>query len=141
MGAFSAPRDLDQDGFFDWLARLDHAEFFILEAVGEKGMMPVGFVAVTADGEIPHVVYPHVEWFPWATVRNRIEAAIGFINALRRDFLLLIRVKQDVAKFYEHITKYGILQVMGRLPCFYAYDLSPENTSIIFRSRKPNVSR
>lgn len=135
---------MDQEKFRDWLASgvAKSAETFILEAPGERGLMPVGFVLTTRDIEQPHVLYPHVEWFPWASMRNRLEAAVSFIQGMRKEFLLIVRARERDAPFFEHLTRYGFMHCLGRCPAFFGYDLAESNTAVMFRSRKPgNVFR
>lgn len=106
------PSGLDVEGFnevfYDVLASVPFV--YILE----KDKTPMGIVLSVLTP--PRKMEPHVEWFPWATRRNKLECAIKFLNEMRkRDILLLIWSKKEATPFFTHIAKYGILHRVGKV--------------------------
>lgn len=100
---------------------------------------PLGLVLGMQDGVLPHIMWPHVWWFPWATPRNKIEGTLKFITELRDDFLLLIVGKEDEKDFWVHICKYGVLERIGKLPGYFGLDDPREPR--LFRSQKSGGRR
>lgn len=59
---------------------------------------------------------PHIDFFPWATDRNKLEACAESIVDLRKQYSLLIDCdKETNIKFVTHVAKYGILRRVGKL--------------------------
>lgn len=80
----------------------------------ERDGKPMGLV--TANLVPPNRMEPHVDWFPWATNRNKLECAIKFLNEMRkRGILLIVWSKKDATPFFTHIAKYGILHRIGKV--------------------------
>ncbi len=76
----------------------------------------IGLVIVT--GRIfgsTRYVRPFINWFPWATNRNKLEGAVKTILELRKSLPVLVDVGTDLSKFVTHIAKYGILRRVGKL--------------------------
>src|SRR5262245_41172886 len=56
-----------------FLGQFEGAWLLEAPASGGGAARPVGVVFAAAGG---HLLSPHVAWFPWASARNRIEAAV-----------------------------------------------------------------
>lgn len=73
---------------------------------------PVGLVLANTSG---HRLEPHVTWMPWATDRNKVEAATHFLNAMREKWLVVVIADKNAKDFYTHLMKLGILNRVGRV--------------------------
>ena len=72
--------------------------------------MPVGIVGGIRKQE---VLEPHVEWFPWATPRNKVEAILAYIEGMRQDTSLLIYTDLEEKNFWERMAQYGVIRRVG----------------------------
>lgn len=74
-------------------------------------------------------------WFPWATKRNVLTAAVNFVNALRDDLLILEFARQKDVPFFERLTEYGLMRRVG-----VVHDLYKE-PAMLFQSQTPQHLR
>lgn len=103
--------DLTKDEFT--LAVSDLSEMTnILAIIAPNGgkQTPVGVIIA---GEGVRYIEPHVDWFPWATDRNKLEGIIRGILTLREIKPLFIWCDERDIDFYAHVSKYGILRRVG----------------------------
>ena len=97
--------ELATDGVaYDW----------ILEAPGLDGLQPVGLIlaqrVVTGKNVDQVVIEPFVEWFPWATPRNQIEATAAFLKYISKDFKIFVFAPQDATKFWGLFKRHGLVR-------------------------------
>lgn len=85
---------------------------FILEAPTSRGPAPVGLITAEADG---NRLTPHVDWFQWASSRNKVETILQFLNETRRTWQVLIMSSPDNKGFFEVMVKYAVLRKAGTL--------------------------
>ena len=74
-------------------------------------------------------------WFPWASSRNKLEAAVHFFNQMRKDHTILGFSQPNEIPFFAHICRYGVLRRAGTL-----FDLFEEGPRAIFQTRKPYIA-
>lgn len=89
--------------------------------VAVAGEVPVG-VATVAIQDAPGLAkqaHPHAIWFPEATARAKLEAALRLILDLKKDHLLLIAAKQPDWRFFHHLCKYGAIRHVGTLRGYF----------------------
>ncbi len=86
----------------------------MLEApVATQGKIPVGVVSVYIQGEWN---MPHVQWFPWSSDRNKLEAAVAFIDGMRRTREVVITANAVDAPFFDKLhSRYNLIRPVGRL--------------------------
>ena len=112
MGAYAdvLPEGLDDDMFtdtaLDIIESADHG--FIIEAPGDKGLQPVGIVLGTEFGK-SRCLEPHVDWFPWATPRNKMEGAAAFLRQVKHRFKIFLFIDDDGLEFYDRISKFRLV--------------------------------
>lgn len=84
---------------FDW----------IIDAKSENGMRPVGIVLgnFRAAGR---GVEPHVEWFPWATPRNKLEGSATFLYEVGKRYKSFIYSTEDNTVFWDRVCLYRVLK-------------------------------
>jgi len=93
-----------------------------------KGDIPIAIVAINYDGgerRYP-IAFPHVEWFPEASDRNKVEAGVRFFLELKRrkTAIVLARHERDKetreTRYFNHLCKYGLLRPVGHLRDHFA---------------------
>lgn len=83
-----------------------------------RGYLPVGMVFAFyshADPVLaPFMIIGDISWFPWASARNRIEAAVYFFNAMRSIMPMMDYAHGETnRRFFEMICKHGVMQRVG----------------------------
>ncbi len=119
-GAFASfERNMDETGFaaafYGVLENCDFAHVLIAEH--ERGpKTPVGIVAAAYRD---YWLSPHVEWFPWASARNKLESIVYYLHEMRRNHFLILTIKGDDPKrspdlhFFSHVKDYGVIRQIG----------------------------
>ena len=103
---------MDAEEFrFEATRILQSAPYFVL--VSDK---PVGLIVGLVKESI---MEPHVDWFPWATPRQKLETIVRFINEMRMMYVLLVTAREEDWGFFDHIKRYGILRIVGRINGYY----------------------
>ena len=110
------PRDFDVEEFK--AAAFGHLERFSEQFIVETDR-PVGVIVTITDG---YRYEPHATWFPWASVRNRLEGCLKFLNQERKDRLGIIYMKAlpENISFLNHLARYGVLRRVGTIKRFYS---------------------
>ena len=117
-GTFQLEEDLTQGMFKDALANHLAAfnAIYILLARVQDGQRPVGLVACHDQG---YRLEPHVIWFPWASDRNKLESTLNFCNKIRVTRVMILFAPQKDTPFFEHVSRYGVLQRRGTISRFF----------------------
>lgn len=100
------------------------------------GRIPVGMFLglIPAPGK-PIMFVAEMIWFPWASDRNRLEAAVGLFDQLRTDWIVIeFACPQDQA-FFDVICRYGVMRRIGS-----THDLYDEPAAT-YQTRKPGTDR
>lgn len=86
------------------------------------GEIPVGVVQiiVTQAPDVRPQAIPHVIWFPEASVRNKLEASVRFLDHLRKGFMVLIVAGEANWRFFHRVGQYGVIRAVGKLRNYYA---------------------
>ena len=83
---------------------------WVVEAQREDGagVRPVGLILahLLPDGRR---IEPHIDWFPWATPRNKFEGIAAFIHDASRTYKLQIYIEADKTAFWDRLLKYRML--------------------------------
>ena len=99
-----------------------------IEANTKNGYRPIGVIFGLHSG--PFILLGDMTWFPWSSKRNIIEGTTNFINAMKKDFLLLGYTNLKDKKFFEHIARHGILKRVGTIDGLYK-----DEPAALFQSR------
>jgi|TARA_Y100000310_G_scaffold20986_1_gene20317 hypothetical protein len=91
---------------------------------------PIGAVFGAAGSEAHHLWVEPV-WFPWATPRQRLEGALRFILDNKNEFLIMAAFRQDDKRFAEHLSRYGVMTRIAKVPKWFG-----EEDGMLFRSIK-----
>lgn len=114
LGSFGEA-DLSQEEFDDSILALANNVDIIYTLVAEtkNGKIPVGI----AQGDFvgPMFFMHTVQWFKWATDRNKTETVIHTLNELRKSYVVVIHNHMEYKKFYEFVSKHGVIRRVGQL--------------------------
>ena len=82
---------------------------WIIDARGHEGIRPVGLVM--GNWIMPgRILHPHVDWFPWATPRNKMEGIAAFLRETSKRYKLFVYAADEAIPFYTRMTQYRILR-------------------------------
>jgi hypothetical protein len=99
------------DELFIDIATKAYAGMWTQYATTKRGEVPVGFIAgVRLDG---HWLLTEFIAFPWASVRNRAETLVKFLNWFRTVENAVVRVKMSDKKMFEFACRTGVLRRTG----------------------------
>lgn len=107
------------------LERIEAGWMLTAPVNGEK--RPVGVVVGRFDEY--GIMWPHVVWFPWASQRNRFEAAAKFLADMRKETMVMILPEPKDIPMFSQLTKLAIVRPIGSV-----MDLFDEKT-IMFQTR------
>ncbi len=83
----------------------------------ESGFGPVGMFVANSDG---WNLEPHVEFFPWATARNKVKSVVGFLTKERFSGhcgCIRIRVDEKHKELFRRLKAYVPIRTLGKIPC------------------------
>lgn len=105
-----------------------------LSAETKRGFLPVGIVLAFFSHPnprlAPFMIVGDMIWMPWASPRNRIESAVGFFNAIRRDVPMVEYANDEAKPFFEMIAKHGIMRRVGT-----TFSVYPGQATAVFETR------
>ena len=90
--------------------------FILFGKSPQYGRIGMGVVTVARDA---NKLYPHVVWFPEASMRHRLEFAAKFLVEIKKMGLVLIYSIDKEARFFYHLGKYGILRPVGKIRGYF----------------------
>lgn len=80
---------------------------WVLEAKGEDGVRPVALVLGFVVGR---GVEPGIEWFPWATARNQIEATAAFLRDVPKVHKVMVFAEDKAVRFWGKFCQYRMIR-------------------------------
>lgn len=72
-----------------------------------RGVEPVGLVAAAFQEAY---LAPHVEWFPWATHRSKVETTVRFLADINKMERVIIFTRASELEFWRLMGNYGLLR-------------------------------
>ncbi len=78
--------------------------------------IPVGIVT---NNMFAFRTSPHVDWFAWATPRNKLEATLRYLAKVRKDGVHMILTSEPDTPFFTHFAMYGIINRVGKVDGYY----------------------
>ena len=104
-------KDLSKEDITLLIAKIAETRHVVMITAPNQGKeMPVALLIVREDNKI---LEPHLDWFPWATERNKIEGTIKLIIELRKIKPVWIWSKEETKEFFTYIAKYGVIRRVG----------------------------
>lgn len=124
------------EAFGNHIAERFQTAFTMLATPPGKNTMPVGVVfgILPFHGQ-PVMWFGDFIWFPWASRRNKLEAAVHFLNQMRKQYCMIGFCEPEAIRFFEHICRYGVLRRAGTV-----FDMLEEGARGIFQTRKPYIA-
>lgn len=106
-------------------------------AQNSKGYLPVGIVlGFWSHPDPQYAVFMNVGgmiWFPWATARNRVEAAIHFFNSIRSEVPMVEYAREKDKRFFEIIARHGVMRRVGT-----SHNVYSGEPAAVYETRRPN---
>ena len=62
---------------------------------------------------------PHVDWFPWATPRDRLECVVTYLQVRRQTDKLIIYCRMEDEPFFKRVSMYGVSRRVGTFKSFF----------------------
>lgn len=78
-----------------------------------KGFLPVGVVLAAWAPNASYLIVTGMSWLPWASKRNKVEAMVGFLNSVRKEFPLMFYAIFEHLRMYEVCAKHGVVRRVG----------------------------
>ena len=112
-----------------------HGAWTLFAEVSKRGHMPVGLVLAFyshPDPALsPFMIVADIVWFPWASARNRIEAAVHFFSVIRSSIPMVGYANGDMNKrFFEMICQHGITRRIGT-----TFNMAKDEPVAVFETR------
>lgn len=85
-------------------------EIWLLLAQTKDGKRPVGYVTAVTDN---WRAWFQFAYFPWASVRNRLETMVGFLDGARRNRMGYIHVKVQDKPLLDRVLDYAVVTRVG----------------------------
>lgn len=108
---------------------------WVVAADTSKGFLPVGlvlgFFSHPDPAKSPFMIVGDMVWFPWATARRRVEAAVRFFHEVRAEFPFVEYADLEAKPFFELIARHGVLRRVGT-----SYNVYPDQPTAIFETRR-----
>ncbi len=104
------------------------------------GYRPVGLVlgfwSHPNPAKAPFMVIGDIIWFPWASPRNRIVAAVNFFNAMRDQIPMMdMGVQAKDRKFFDVLCQHGVMRRVGTSQIVYR-----DQAAAIYETRRRTTS-
>lgn len=62
---------------------------------------------------------PHVDWFPWASPRDKLECVVTYLHVRRQTDKLIIYSNMSDANFFKRASMYGVIRRVGDFNSFF----------------------
>lgn len=126
MGGVFAKTDMNAEEFkaaFENEILTNYHGAWVIFAQNKREYGPVGFVlgfwSHPDTAKAPFMILGDMIWMPWASRRNRIEAAVHFFNVARNDIPMVEYAREKDKRFFEMIAKHGIMRRVGTMHNVY----------------------
>lgn len=139
MGGIFADTGMEAPDFevaFEAEIKTTYHGAWALFADTKKGFIPVGLVLAFWSHPDPRyspfMIVGDMIWFPWASARNKIESAVNFFNAIRREIPMVEYADDKARRFFEVIAQHGIMRRVGT-----SFNVYPGVATAVFETRAP----
>jgi len=80
----------------------------------------------------PFMIIGDIVWFPWASCRQRVEAAVNFFNEARKEVPMVEYARPADRRFFEMICRHGIMRRVGT-----SHNVFSGEPAVVFETRLP----
>lgn len=128
--------DMEKDEFREqiihWLETVDMD--WMLEAEFEGKIRPMGMVlGWLSPGR--RIIEPHVNWFPWASMRTRFECAAQFFSEVRKEYKVFVYSGSEDEAFFTRLYEHRLLNRGCKIPDYFA----PGDAAWFYYTTGPSV--
>lgn len=124
------------EAFGAHIAQRFQLAFTMLATPPSRDTMPVGVVFGILPFYGQNVMWMgDFLWFPWASKRNKLEAAVHLFNQMRKRYTCIGFCEPVAIPFFEHICRYGVMRRAGTM-----FDMFEEGPRGIYQTRKPFIA-
>lgn len=123
------------EAFAEHIASRFQVAYTLLATPPNRDTMPVGVVfGILPFYQQPVMWFGDFLWFPWASPRNKLEAAVHFLNQMRKQYAMIGFSEPSAIPFFEHICRYGVARRAGTV-----FDVFEEGPRAVYQTRKPYI--
>ncbi len=113
---YGIDKDLNEYQFIEYI-KLNTAEIVIVEDDNKQyaDQGPIGVVTILNNG---WKIEPHVEFFPWATPRNKLRSVVGFMQwarSSRKIGCVMAYSLNESKPLFDRACTYGVLHYVGKI--------------------------
>ena len=112
------PRGLEQLDFANEVEKLTQSyELWMAEDDNnsyESHKGPIAFVSIMGDG---WKIEPHCEYFPWASIRNKLRSQVAFYQMVRykKIGVCIVKSLESDVPLHNKCKEYGVLFYVGKI--------------------------
>jgi hypothetical protein len=93
----------------------------------------LGFFSHPNPAKAPFMIVGDMIWMPWATPRNRLEAAVSFFASARKEMPMMEFASEDSKRFFEVIARHGVMRRVGT-----SHNVYTGAPAAVFETRRPD---
>lgn len=122
LGSFKhLPEGGAQEEFADYIMSdvNGYARKWIIEDSNAQFNDKYGAIAMVCAVYNGWELEPHVNFFSWATPRNKLRAMVSFLQMMRYDKevgIVNANSLEETKGFFHHVVKYGVLKYAAKVP-------------------------
>lgn len=91
----------------------------------------LGYYSHPNEKFVTHMIGAGMYWFPWASTRNKLEAAVKFFAKIRYEIPMMWQAEFGKSKrFFECICSHGVIRRVGT-----SHVILPDRSMTIFETR------
>lgn len=106
---------------------LEYEEYFVKLTAGGTHLFvvtdtykgddrPVGLLVQNSNGQ---AYESHVWWMQWASKRDKLTAALTFIDVMRDEQTILVYSMKEDNRLWEQMGRYGVFRKVGRIHKYF----------------------
>ena len=115
---YEVDEDITQEEFIDYLINTSSKTDIMVVEDHNNEYKDSGLIAAGVIYNNGWRIEPHVEFFPWATKRNKLRAFIAFLQYVRYSRKVgccIVRSLMKSKSAFDHVCKYGVLHYVGKV--------------------------
>ncbi len=112
------PKGMNELEFLDYIRKFSLECSLLIADDKNKEYQEVGPVAMFSVTTFGTNVEPHVDFFPWATKRNRLGCVVSFLQMMRykRIGCCIVHSLTNSKPLFDKVHEYGVLNYVGKIP-------------------------
>jgi hypothetical protein len=115
---------------FEAFVLSSHHGAWTLLAPTARGTIPIGIVLAAWAPNAPFMIVNGCCWFPWASKRNIVEAAVAFFAGIRKEVPMVFYALPEHRRAYDVCAMHGVIRRVGT-----SLVASPGHLCAVFETR------